>query len=69
MKFLSTLILIGLTGGLAADVPNNPTLTRYARLWTNSPFTSKPPPPTERPEDNPLDDYALGGISKLATRS
>lgn len=51
---------------LTADVPNQPVLTRYTSLWTDSLFTAKPPPP-EGParQDNPLDEYALGGAGKL----
>lgn len=64
MKILPTLLL---TAGLVcAEVPNRPTLTRYSQLWRDSPFTSKPVRETAvRDVDNPLDDYVLGGISKL----
>lgn len=31
----------------------------------NSPFTSKPPPAIGTPEVNPLDDYALAGVSPI----
>ncbi len=59
--------LLLLPAVVLADVPVKPTLTRYAPLWTDSPFTTKPEPiDTGRPpEENPLEDYALGGISKL----
>ena len=40
-------------------------LARYASLWANSPFTSKPPPPVAGPLVNPLDDYALIGVSPI----
>jgi hypothetical protein len=64
MKFLWLLLLI--PGALPAEVPNKPTLSRYAQLWTDSPFTSKPVQTiNERQIDNPLDDFTLGGISKL----
>lgn len=52
-------------GPLSADAPRPPRLTDYSRLWTDSPFTAKPPPPDTAPIENPLEDYALGGISKL----
>ena len=29
----------------AADLPKKAPITKYTGLWTNSPFTSKPPPP------------------------
>lgn len=65
MKHALLLILL-LPLAASADVPNKPTKTRYSVLWTDSPFTSKPVAPvTERVEENPLDDYALGGVSKL----
>ncbi|MGC4016135.1 MAG: hypothetical protein QM755_16665 [Luteolibacter sp.] len=36
----------------------------YSRLWSNSPFTTKPdvPPPTEK---NPFEDYALSAVMPL----
>lgn len=59
--------LLLLSSVALADVPVKPTLTRYSRLWTDSPFTSKPVVDAgpARVEENPLEDYALGGISKL----
>ena len=55
-----------LAGALAmADTPRPPTLTRYSRLWTDSPFTSKPVGPAAVAPDNPLNDYVLGGASRL----
>lgn len=40
-------------------------VTSYSSLWNNSPFTSKPPPPPPGEEINPLDDYALIGVSPI----
>jgi hypothetical protein len=59
------LLLLALTGVAAADLPKKAPLSRYTSLWTNSPFTSKPPPPEAGPENNPLDDYALIGVSPI----
>ncbi len=49
----------------ASDVPNKALLSRYAPLWNNSPFTSRPAivAPEAAPEVNPLEDYALIGVS------
>ncbi len=60
------LLLLALTGLAAADLPKKAPLSRYSSLWTNSPFTSKPPPPTPGEVANPLDDYALIGVSPLS---
>lgn len=64
---IRALILLMLPIVVLADVPKKPTLTRYRNLWNDSLFTSKPIPETgpARPEENPLEDYALGGISRL----
>jgi hypothetical protein len=52
-------------GTVAADVPVKAPPTKYRNLWENSPFTSKPPPPEQGPVSNPLEDYALGGVSPI----
>jgi hypothetical protein len=39
--------------------------TSYSHLSTNSPFTSKPPPPIQEAGPAPLDDWALGGVSEV----
>ena len=59
------LLLLALSGMAWADLPKKAPLSRYTGLWTNSPFTSKPPPSSEGPENNPLDDYALIGVSPI----
>ena len=55
---------LGLASVVSAGAPTQPTLTRYSKLWISSVFTT--PPAQIIPEkENPLEDYALGGISKL----
>lgn len=49
-----------------ADVPKKAPLSNYSALWGNSPFTSKPLPPPAGPETNPLDDFALIGVSPIS---
>jgi hypothetical protein len=53
--------------GTAADagVPEKRPLTYYARLWNDSPFTSKPPPPIFTPQANPLEGLVLLGVSPI----
>ncbi len=59
------LLVLALTGWVAADLPKKAPITKYVRLWTDSPFTSKPPPPEAGPVYNPLEDYSLAGISPV----
>ena len=54
------------TGWAAADLPRKAPISKYTGLWTNSPFTSKPPPPVAGPEVNPLEDYVLTGVSPIS---
>jgi hypothetical protein len=51
----------------AQDLPVKPPPGRYAGLWNNSPFTSRPVvvAPEPEPEVNPLEDYALIGIAPI----
>jgi hypothetical protein len=49
-----------------AAAPKQLLPARYTKLWTDSPFTSKPIVVGPGPVANPLEDYSLGGISKLA---
>jgi hypothetical protein len=37
----------------------------YSSLYTDSPFTTKPPPTAAGPMNNPLEDYALIGVSPI----
>ena len=60
------LLALALTGWAAADLPRKAPITKYTGLWTNSPFTSKPPPPEAGPVANPLEDYALAGVSPIS---
>lgn len=60
-------LLLALTGWACADLPKKAPISRYATLWNNSPFTSKPPPPDAVDAPNPLDDYALIGVSSLGS--
>lgn len=68
MPFKATLLLIlpALTAVLQAEVPQKRPLGNYANLWTNSPFTAKPPVAGAGPIANPLDDYSLLGVSPIA---
>jgi hypothetical protein len=62
------LLAPALTGWVAADdLPRKAPVGKYAGLWTNSPFTSKPPPPEAGPVVNPLEDYSLGGVSPISS--
>ena len=56
------------TAASAEDLPRKAPLGKYAGLWNNSPFTSRPVVEQREPEpeDNPLDDYALTGVSPVA---
>lgn len=61
--FISAFIALAAT---ASAIPPKPVpSTRYSRLHTDSPFTSKPPPPPPQEQVNPLEDYALGGVSPV----
>lgn len=59
------LLAPAITGLAMADLPRKVPVTKYTGLWTNSPFTSKPPPPEQGPQVNPLEDYALAGVSPI----
>lgn len=71
MKFSQILLLSAALAAPAAlaDVPQKASLNKYSRLWTDSPFTAKPPPPDTAPEENPLDDYVLLGVSPIGQDS
>lgn len=64
LQFSAPLLLV-LAGIASAEVPKKAPLSRYNGLWTNSPFTSKPPVVGEVEEANPLEDYALIGVSPI----
>lgn len=59
------LITLAITGWAVAAKPARPGLTKYSSLWSNSPFTSKPLPPPPGEEADPLEDYALLGVSPI----
>ena len=60
------LILVpALIGVAAADLPRKAPLTKYSGLWLNSPFTSKPVVEPAGPVSDPLEDYALAGVSPI----
>ena len=61
------LLAPALAGWAAADLPRKAPITKYTGLWTNSPFTSKPPPPEAGPVVNPLEDYVLAGVSPISS--
>lgn len=61
------LLAPALVGWAVADLPRKAPVTKYTGLWTNSPFTSKPPPPEAGPVANPLEDYALAGVSPISS--
>lgn len=59
-------IFCALVSLATAGVPSSDvSVDLYQDLWQNSPFTSRP---VERPvpASNRFDDYALGGVSKIA---
>ncbi len=64
-RILLLTLALTLTVWAVADLPKKAPLTKYTGLWTNSPFTSKPPPPEAGPVVNPLEDYALVGVSPV----
>ncbi|MEO5713861.1 MAG: hypothetical protein ABIT37_10280 [Luteolibacter sp.] len=64
LTFLSCAALF--TGWASAELPKKMPVGRYSGLWMSSPFTSKPPPPGPMVEGNPLEDYALIGVSPIA---
>jgi hypothetical protein len=70
MPFKAPLLLIlpALTAVLHAGVPQKQPLGNYAKLWTNSPFTAKPPVAGAAPVANPLEDYALLGVSPIGNK-
>ena len=64
-KITIGLLAAALVAKAHGDIPKKAPLTRYTGLWTNSPFTSKPPPPTGTEIENPLEDFTLTGIAPV----
>src|SRR5690606_21316176 len=51
---------------VSPTLPGKIPASRYSSLVTKSPFTSDPPPPAPpEPDGNPLEDFALGGVSPI----
>jgi hypothetical protein len=59
------LLFVAMACATAIEVPKQAPLTRYAQLWTQSPFTTPPPPPESAPPPNPFEDMVLRGIIPL----
>ncbi|MGJ8633477.1 MAG: hypothetical protein ACSHX7_06110 [Luteolibacter sp.] len=59
------LLALGLCPIASADVPRGAPVTRYTSLWTDSPFTTKPPVQAAAAIQNRLDDYTLTGIAPI----
>jgi len=63
---LFSILAIALAAGIAgAEPPKKPALTTYTKLWTDSPFTTKPPPAAAKEEDSAMADWTLGGVSEV----
>lgn len=60
-----TILLLTASSWTAAAIPQKVPLNTYRSLWTNSPFTSKPIVDNTTVEVNPLDDYALIGVTPI----
>ncbi|MES2658290.1 MAG: hypothetical protein V4689_06710 [Verrucomicrobiota bacterium] len=60
-----TLLFLALAGIVSADVPKKGSLNSYSKLWNDSPFTTKPVVGPGESAVNPLDDYALIGVSPI----
>ena len=61
---LSTLAVVSWA---TAEVPKKAPITKYISLWTNSNITDKPTPVDSGPPPNPLEDYALLGVSPISS--
>jgi hypothetical protein len=48
-----------------ANTPKKQPLVKYTGLWTNSPFTSKPPVVEPGTAENPFEDFTLTGIAPV----
>jgi hypothetical protein len=66
MKTFLTLLLAAFACLPAhANIPKKQPLVKYSGLWTNSPFTAKPPVVQAAPPVNPFDDFTLTGIAPV----
>lgn len=59
------LVALALTGWAVGDLPKKAPISKYTRLWSDSPFTSKPVVLLAGPAVDPLKDYALLGVSPV----
>lgn len=57
---------LALTGLAMAETPKKAPLTKYSRLWTDSPFTTKPVIENNGPGPSILDDFALVGVAPIS---
>lgn len=66
MKTFPTLLLAAFACLPAhANIPKKQPLVKYTGLWTNSPFTAKPPEVQAGPPVNPFEDFTLTGIAPV----
>ena len=66
MRTLSILIMAAFACLPAhANVPKKQPLVKYTELWTNSPFTAKPPIVQTGSPANPFEDFTLTGIAPV----
>ena len=66
MKTFLTLLLAAFACLPAhANIPKKQPLVKYSGLWTNSPFTAKPPVVQAAAPVNPFDDFTLTGIAPV----
>lgn len=66
MKTFLTLLLAAFACLPAhANIPKKQPLVKYTGLWTNSPFTAKPPEVQAGPPVNPFEDFTLTGIAPV----
>jgi len=65
MKALFSILALIACPAAHAGVPQQPVMTSYSKLWTDSPFTAKPPPLTAAPQVDPFEGYSLGGVSRV----
>lgn len=66
MKISFTILFTFALAGLTfAHLPRKASISSYKILWENSPFTAKPLPTPKDPAPNPLDQYALAGVTPI----
>jgi hypothetical protein len=60
------LLSLALAATVGAEAPKTVPVGSYSTLWTNSPFTSEPQIPRGPKEPDPLETYALCGVSPVS---